>query len=162
MSGTNEYEVIQDFYNKRANAHASLFVASMFGLFSLLALMGRIVDRYSFAGSNLTVLILLSISYGLVWLFGLYSSLNFFFHATIAQHAEKKIVQDKDRRIIDKAKAKWKWIPKTFADFKGPKTSNTSEEEESRWFNNNKENAFVFFYFLIGLLPLIAFFLWFC
>lgn len=162
MSG-QEYEVIQDFDNKRANAHASLFVASMFGLFSLLALMGRIVDRTLPSFANYAVIILLLLSYIFVWFFGLYSLLNFFFYATVAHYAKGEIVKEKEVELIREAKRGWTWIPRKFASFKEPNiniSEQASERKEKR-FSHNKETVFVVIYFAIGLLPMVAFWIWF-
>jgi hypothetical protein len=78
------WTVIQDFNNKKANAHATIFIASLFGLFSILSLMGRLFSPISSINSsgnyNVTVFILLSFSYWLIWAFGLYSLGNFTYY----------------------------------------------------------------------------------
>jgi len=67
-------KVIQDFNNKKANSHATIFVASMFALFTVLSIAQRIVIQTSSKGSilNLPILGLSIASYILIWLFGLY------------------------------------------------------------------------------------------
>lgn len=61
--------VIQDFNNKKANAHAAIFVASMFALFTVLSLAQRIVVNVvnDTVNLNLCILILSSVSYWLIW-----------------------------------------------------------------------------------------------
>jgi len=76
--------VVQDFYSKRAVAHASFFVASVFGLFTVLRL---IYEMNPYPASQFT----LSVVYIGVWIFGGYSFLNFSFYATIANSAQKAI-----------------------------------------------------------------------
>jgi hypothetical protein len=166
---------MQDFFNKRGNAHASFFVASMFGLFNLLALMGRFVDRSLFSVGNLGVIISLLLSYGFVWFFGLYSLLNFFFYATVAQIAERKIVGEMESELIDEVRKSWTLIPRRFASVKeqtkntSAQTSENKSEQASeqtfevkvKWLGRNKETLFVIAYVAIGLLSLVAFLIWF-
>lgn len=151
----NEYEVIQDFDNKRANAHASLFVASMFGLFTLLALMARILNRSM--PYFVIVLGLLFVSYVFVFVFGLYSLLNFFIYATVSEAAEEKIVEGKERELVEAID--WRGVEKIFV---GLKVASKEPEKDTRrkGFLRNKGTIFAFIYALIGWLPFIAFWIW--
>lgn len=151
----NVYEVIQDFDNKRANAHASLFVASMFGLFTLLALMARILDRTS--PNYVAIFVLFVISYGLIFLFGLYSLLNFFFYATVSQAAEEKIIEGKERQLVNSIP--WAGVEKVFVGMKMASEEPEKDTNRKR-FLRTKGTFFVVLYVLIGLLPLIAFMIW--
>jgi hypothetical protein len=151
MSEKNRsYSVIQDFDNKRANAHATLFVASMFGSFTLLSLVDRLVDIKVFSLSNCAIFGLLLFSYVLVGLFGAYSLLNFFLYATTSQIAERKIIEEKEGRMLTEAKKGWRGISKWFADFK--------ERKEEGLLKGRKEDILVFLYVLIVSLPMLAFF----
>jgi hypothetical protein len=161
MANTEQFKIIQDFDNKRANAFASLFIASMFGLFGLLGVMVRIHDSPSFFNGS-AIYFLLS-SYILVWIFGLYSLLNFFFYATVAQLAETQITGETRNNLIRNVIDEWAWIPRTFANFKVQiKKAVASEGKKVAgpskfiWFRVHKETIFVVLYILIGLLPLFA------
>jgi hypothetical protein len=149
--------VIQDFNNKKANSHATIFVASMFSLFTVLSLSQRIVAKEfpSFLCWNTLVLALSLVSYGLIWLFGLYSFLNFSYYSTVAQRAEEQLVQDLDRKLISHYKSKWTGILKRFASFKVPNTDDDGTGQGT--FRRNNEAISVLFYFIIGFLPLLAF-----
>lgn len=157
-----QYEVIQDFHNKRANAFASLFVASMFGLFTLLSLMERIVDLTS-------PLILLILCYLTVFGFGLYSLLNFSYYATVAQIAKWQIkdVQKTETKLLEGITKERTWFFRSFAYLKVRPlvaASKASKQKQGyfKWsavasgFIRYKDHIFVIFYFVIGLLPLIV------
>jgi hypothetical protein len=81
--------VAENFYSSRTVAHASFFVASIFGSFTILALMKR-----EFVSS-----VLLSIIYWLVFLFGVFSFLNFSRYAIRAQIAEGKTANEAETFI---------------------------------------------------------------
>lgn len=122
----SKYTVIQDFDNKRANAHATLFVASMFGSFTLLSLTDRLVDVKVFSLNNCAIFGLLLFSYVLVVLFGAYSLLNFFLYATTSRIAEKKVIGEggeEEGKIAEEVKQGRKGIEKWFVDFKQRKES---------------------------------------
>lgn len=147
--------VIQDFNNKKANAHATIFVASMFALFTVLSLAQRIVTKVSSNCSipNFTVLWLSIVSYLLIWVFGLYSMLNFTYYSTVSQRAEEKIVGDMERQLISSYKKGWKGVFKLFASFKVP-------DGDQGFIRRNNEWMSIIIYSTIGLLPFIAFIIW--
>jgi hypothetical protein len=169
------YSVIQDFDNKRANAHASLFVASMFGSFAILSLMDRLlnpIDRSKvFSSSNYVIFGLLFSGYVLVGLFGAYSLLNFFFYATTSQHAERKIIGGKEKEVVEETKKGLKGILKWFADFKvhpsiEPEPKEKASEKETSFIDRSidrikgrNQDIFVALYVLIISLPMLAFFI---
>lgn len=112
--------VIQDFNNKKANAHAAIFVASMFALFTVLSLAQRIVVNVvnDTVNLNLCILILSSVSYWLIWFFGLYSIGNFTYYSTVAQKAEEGIIGYSELNLIKEHLKGWKGFFKFFASFK--------------------------------------------
>jgi hypothetical protein len=128
----------------------------MFGLFSLLALMKGIINQTSSGTVNNAITFLLVFSYLLVWFFGLYSLFNFFHYATLAQRAMYKIVGARENELLEEAKNEWSWIIRTFSKLKNP------TEGSGLRLKNIKEYLFLICYSLIGFLPLIALFLWFC
>ena len=145
--------VIQDFNNKKANSHATIFVASMFALFTVLSLATRIVAQASFSISNCTVLFFSSVSYILIWIFGLYSALNFSYYSTVSQRAEEAIVCGLDRQLISSYMEDWKGPLRRFANFKVP--------PDQGWFRKKLEWTIIIGYFVIGVLPFLAFLIWF-
>jgi len=147
--------VIQDFNNKKANSHATIFVASMFSLFTVLSLTQRIINKSfpSFLCWNTLILFLSIISYGLIWFFGLYSLLNFSYYSTVAQRAEQQLVKGMDRNLINNYKSEWTGIVKKFASFKVP-------DKEQGKLRRNNEVISICVYSIIGILPLIAFLVW--
>ena len=157
MSEKDPYLVIQDFDNKRANAHATLFVASMFGSFTLLSLTDRLVDLKVFSFSNCAIFGLLLLSYVLVGLFGAYSLLNFFLYATTSQIAEREIIRDKEREMVIEAKKGFGIILKWFVDFKTPDPKEKASEKGDSLLRRRKGEILVFLYFLIVSLPMLAF-----
>jgi len=163
-----ELPVIQDFYSQRAIAHAGFLVVSMFGLFTLLALLRNGVDKGSFSSIvwswdllwswiyawNSRLLVALSISYWLVWLYGLYSYLSFSFYASVAQLALEKTTKY-DSKLIDKAKNRHNGIIKWFFDFK--KGKHAKEPPDLKYKIRDKTlTIFLIVYLLIGLLPFLA------
>ena len=161
-------KIIQDFHNKKANAHATIFVASMFALFSVLSLMTKIVTNVS----SLAFLFS-TISYSIIWLFGGYSLLNFFFYTTISQCAKHKITKGTDKTLFDEAIETWDGVLKLYArKVKLPKldikvTKESSKQSRARFYGRLrglssyllKHNAdiFVFLYCIVGWFPFIAF-----
>ena len=79
-----------DFYSDRAVAHASFFLASLFGLFSVLSL----------AQNQHTLKCVWAIPYWLLFLGSLYTFVNFSFYATYAQ----KITEEADMYEVEKVK----------------------------------------------------------
>jgi len=153
--------IVQDFFSKRAVAHASFFVASIFGLFTILSFMEKSISRIPLSEViwqlawdwNFARLILLSSTYWFIWLFGLYSFANFNFYATLAQHAEEKIAENKDNEIINESKKGLGGILKWFYDFK----SGLLQKGLSGWIRNHETILLSTLYFLlIGLFPFIS------
>ena len=100
--------IIQDFNNKKANSHATMFVASMFALFTILSLASRIVAPESYDTANIIVLTLSLVSYHCIWFFGLVFAGNFAFYSTVSQRAEEAIVQGLDKQLIDSYLETWR------------------------------------------------------
>lgn len=73
---------ICDFHSDRAEAHASFFLAFLFGLFAILAIV---------ASTDLPYEILLALPYGILFVGGLWSFANFSLYATYAEGIEKKL-----------------------------------------------------------------------
>jgi len=144
--------IVQDFFSKRAVAHASFFVASMFGLFTILSFMERDVNRISLAWNWNLRLSLLSATYWFIWLFGFYSLGNFGYYATLAQHAEEKIAENKDNEIINESKKGLGRILKWFYDFK----SGHRKEGLFGWVRKHNTIMFFLFYIVIGFFPFIS------
>ena len=164
--------VIQDFNNKKANSHATIFVASMFALFTVLSLASRIVLAASFSFSNCLILSFSLISYILILIFGFYSMLNFSYYSTISQRAEEEIIGDLNNQLISKYVREWKGILKWFADNKmpnlekeKPKKKIQPEIESNEIFKkplvSGNLKLFLIVYVIIGLLPFFAFLIWF-
>jgi hypothetical protein len=152
---------VQDFFSKRAVAHASFFVASIFGLFTILSLMEKFVNRMPFYGIiwqlawdwNFARFLLLSSSYWFIWLFGLYSFANFGYYATLAQRTEEKIAEGKEIEIIDETKKKLGRRLSWFYGFK----SGLSQRGLSGWIRSHGTILLSILYFLlIGLFPFIS------
>jgi hypothetical protein len=159
----SDWNVIQDFNNKKANSHATIFVASMFALFTVLSLAQRIVSKESFSCSNYIVLILSLVSYILIWFFGFYSILNFSFYSTVSQRAEERIIGNTERQLIMIERKKWKGILRIFSNYKVPdydEGQGLVGKTISSPVNKNLE-IFVIIYVIIGFLPLVAFLIWF-
>ena len=148
--------VIQDFNNKKANSHATIFVASMFALFSVLSLAQRIVSKSALAIStwNNVIFVLSIASYAVIWFFGLYSLLNFFYYSTVANRAEYRLVRGMERALVEEYKSSWKWVSKNFASFKVP-------EKPQNLIRRNTQAIGICVYGVIGFLPLSAFLVWF-
>jgi hypothetical protein len=150
----DKLRVSQDFNNKKANSHATIFVASMFALFTVLSLATRIVKTpisSNCALSNYAVLGFSIFSYILIWLFGFYSLANFAYYSTAAFHAEHRIVGGMDRELMSGYMEGKKNIFRTFVSFK--------LNSEGRIRRNN-EWISVLIYLAIGLLPFFAFIIW--
>jgi hypothetical protein len=153
--------IVQDFFSKRAVAHASFFVASIFGLFTILSLMEKFINRMPFYGViwqlawdwNSARFLLLSSSYWFIWLFGLYSFANFGYYATLAQKAEEKIVENKDIEIIKESKEKHGRALNWFYNFK----SGLQQKGLFGWVRrHNAIMFFLFYFFVIGFFPFIS------
>jgi hypothetical protein len=147
--------VIQEFNNKKATTHATIFVASMFALFTVLSLAQRIINKSfpSFLCWNTLTFSLSIASYVLIWIFGLYSFFNFSYYSTVAQRAEDQVVKGRDRALILNYIPQWTGLLKKFARFKVPEKAESVQAE----IRNSNEGITVIVYILIGLLPLIAF-----
>lgn len=78
------------FYSSRAEAHASFYIGSLFGLFTILAIV------YSNDGLRIGEKILWSLVFWSLFGMGLYVFMNFCYYATLAD-----IVRDKIVLIID-------------------------------------------------------------
>jgi hypothetical protein len=128
----------------------------MFALFTVLSLATRIVAQASFSISNCTVLFLSSVSYILIWFFGLYSIGNFTYYSTVAQRAEEEIVLGMDKRLAEEYKNEWSIVFRVFANFK----LNEGQGRIRTAIRNNNEYASIIGYIVIGLLPLLAFLIW--
>lgn len=99
-----------DFHSDRATAHASFFVASIFGLFTTLSL-------YPYA-SKVWLMGLLAVSFWFIWGFGAYSLYNFGRFAAIAQGILSKIremgstteIESEEVKRWDKRHVKFMWF----------------------------------------------------
>lgn len=153
------FTVLQDFYSKRAVAHASFFVASIFGLFTVLSFIERVlpsvvtVNQIFLLPLKSVGYLLLYIIYWLIWLFGLYSLYNFGLYSTKSQHAEVKLAEKQDALIRGEIKNDTKF-PKNYLAFK----DQDQEHKSLSWLKRNNLAIFVLFYLLFGLLPFIALF----
>jgi hypothetical protein len=147
-------KIIQDFNNKKANSHATIFVASMFALFTVLSLATRVMEPISVKPPNYLVLSLCSISYFLILLFGMYAALNFTYYSTISQNAEEAIVCGFDRQFINKSMKDWRGTVKIFAKFKVP-------IKGQGWLRRKLDWIIIIGYLMSGILPFIAFIIWF-
>lgn len=148
------FGIIQDFNNKKANSHATIFVASMFGLFTILSLAQRISKLFSNPIYDYTILGFSVASYVLIWFFGLYELLNFFYYSTTAFLAEDRLVVGLETELATVYRKEGKGLPKRFALFKVP-------EKPQGFVRKNNEQISIVVYIAIGLLPLIAFLIWF-
>jgi len=74
-----------DFYSDRAVSHATLLVACVFGLFTVLTLL---------KGTSVTIKIVYTFTYWLLWASGLYELFNFNHYATEAEKI-RQIIQSK-------------------------------------------------------------------
>lgn len=151
-------KVIQDFNNKKANSHATIFVASMFALFTVLSLATRIVKSTDGLVLNCPILGLSIATYILIWFFGLYSIGNFAYYSTVAQRAEEKIVRGMDKRLVEEyihesARSR---VFRKFANFK----LNEGQGHTLTKIRSNNEYASIIIYIIIGFLPLLAFLIW--
>jgi len=118
----NGYAVVQDFYSKRAVAHASFFVASVFGSFTILTFMERCYERLSSNGiASIMTLVLLSLTYWAIGGLGFYSFMNFSNYSNLAQHAEQKGAGKVDKEIRDEARKIQGKATGWFADIKSSK-----------------------------------------
>ena len=158
---SNDLTIIQDFNNKKANAHATIFVASMFALFTFLSLATRITQKVSISAPspipNMCIIGLSILSYWIIWGFGLYSLGNFTYYSTLAQGAERKLVAwKKERRLIKEYENEWSKVFKIFVDFK----HNENQGHIMSQIRRNNEQLSIMVYFLIGVLPFAAYIVW--
>lgn len=136
--------IVQDFYSKRAVAHAGFVVTSMFGLFSMLQLM---------KSSSFERFMVLGIVYWLIWVFGLYSFGSFGYYASVAHYALREIT-DYDIGLIDKAKKTHNRAVRWFLDYK--KGQATGDEKGLKYrLRNWALLSFIIVYLLIGLIPFL-------
>jgi phosphotransferase system glucose/maltose/N-acetylglucosamine-specific IIC component len=142
------FAVVQDFYSKKAVAHASFLVASMFGLFTILAFAERTLGN----PPSYLNFFLLAITYWSIWVFGLYSMFNFSLYATMAQHAERHAAMNEDDQVKDEVKKSSNRILKPFVDFKMA----SANEKIKFGVRSHFDYVFLVFYVLIGILPFLA------
>ncbi len=99
---------IQHFYSARTVAHATFFLSSIFGLFTILSLIVNmkipsIVQANGLISVQfLAVAICLLFPYIIVWFFGLYSLFNYKYYAAVAEAAQAKIVGPVAGQLIRK------------------------------------------------------------
>jgi hypothetical protein len=134
--------IVEDFYSTRAVAHASFFVASVFGLFAILELMER---RFS-----MTSLALLSLAYWIVWAFGLFSFLNFCRNALRANYAERMIASQAEGLINQQIR-----------DATGQEklVRGFDRLRSVKWITNHDKYLFLVVYSGVGVIAFIAFLL---
>lgn len=130
----------EDFYSARAVAHASFFVASVFGLFTILAFMET---------SSMVSKALLSVTYWVVWGFGLYSFLNFSRYAVHAQQAESRTTRQVKPLIYPNETAKGQ--EKIIRGFE--------RLRRCEWVSRHDIYLFLGIYFAVGVLVFVAFLL---
>jgi hypothetical protein len=136
-----QLSVVEDFYSTRAVAHASFFVASIFGLFAILAFM----ERFTMVSK-----ILVSFAYWAVWSGGLYSFMRFSFYSGRAQAAQRRTTKDAEKL--------WDVVPE---NPKGQQTIPSIFEKvrSSRFVKRHDLAMFVIAYAFIGCLVFVAFWL---
>jgi len=83
----SELSALLEFYSNRATAHASYFVAFVFGLFTIFGLAQNVANIYE---QRITLLILSWV----VWLSGYYCLLNFGFYSFLAERIKNAIGGD--------------------------------------------------------------------
>jgi hypothetical protein len=133
-----------------------------FALFTVLSLAQRIINKSVFSLSwNSLNLCLLVTGYVLIWIFGLYSWLNFCYYSTVAHLTERKLVGGMERELVTEYKATWKGISKRFASFKVPDEPQNLIDKALNLIRSNNEGIAVCVYVAIGFLPLAAFLIWF-
>jgi hypothetical protein len=130
--------VAEDFYSSRTVAHASFFVASIFGSFTILALMER----------EFVSLVLLSIIYWFVFLFGVFSFLNFSRYAIRAQIAERKIANEAETFIKQELEKSTTRQDKLIRQF--------DRRRASPKIANIDKYLFLIVYFAVGLIAFVA------
>jgi len=89
--------IMVDFYSDRAEAHATLFLAFLFGLFTILTI----------AGNENTYKWIWTIPYWLLFLGGVHTFLNFSYYATHAQKITEEIScyeVPEVKKVLDKVK----------------------------------------------------------
>ncbi len=142
--------VLQDFYSKRAVAHASFFIASVFGLFAVLALMERYSEKIRSDSSVTAVLALLSLVYLSVGALGVYSFMNFTNYSNRAQKAVGRTAKKADESIRELK------TPKTSQD----KLLMTFENMKScKWFKDHNMFLFLSAYIAVVAFAYVAFLL---
>ena len=173
MEGNVEREnlaTIQDFYSKRTVAHASFFLSSLFGLFSLLSLMTIVKVQGSTFLRTEGILILLLVPYGIVWFFGLYSLFNFRYYAAIAEASQVKMVGNEAGTLIGEALIKkeaeemkkhkrvLRFFHRLMKSLYESKAGLPEVEKNNRIYqlNRHKMKIFLLFYIILGLLPLVT------
>jgi hypothetical protein len=134
--------IVEDVYSTRAVAHASFFVASLFGLFTILALI--LMERLSITSS-----VLLSITYWLVWSFGLFSFLNFSRYATRANRAIEKTASEATKLVSKQIENATCLQDKIVRWFEGLRSD--------KWLRNRDKTLFIIAYIAIGLFGYVAF-----
>ena len=159
---TSRLAALLDFYSDRAVAHASFFVASVFGTFSLLFL---VKNWYS--------LVLVAMPYSILVLFGIYSLLNFGKYASLAEKTKNLFYPftrtwrddvEIERDLADewsekdrKNKSYSMFFHRHFIKFVGSFTSKGPKTKESLPSGYRKVFYGIIVYVLvIGLLPFIA------
>jgi len=169
---------IQDFYSARTVAHATFFLSSLFGLFTILSLMVNMkipsmIQANGFISVQfLAMAICLLFPYIIVWFFGLYSLFNYKYYAAVAEAAQVKIVGRVagdliKETLIKKEKEKIKTRNRVLCYFHGLMKSlyeaksglpEEMEEEKKLVYKLNRHKMWIFllFYIVLGLLPLIA------
>lgn len=148
------YCAIIQFHSDRAIANASFLIASVFGLFVILALMpSSPADLLSIKGLSLAV------TYGFLWGFGLYSLLNFGYYADNAQVAVDKIKLrngiNLEKTILDEAykRTSSKW----FHRFKRGGKEDLKKNRIIAFLRSVKSLLlFPSYIVVIGLLPFVA------
>jgi hypothetical protein len=167
-----QMEVIQNFYSTRAVAHASFFVASIFGLFTILALMESSFQKLSNYWSWIA-LGLLSITYWGVFVIGLHSFLKFGRYSIYAQIAarltsgqaddwilDSKLVEDNIRAeyTIGAKVMKWVKATKLARAMKRTKTTRrTNSLKLNEWFSRHNKDVYKWSYFGISISAFFAF-----
>ncbi len=140
----DSYRVIQDFYSKRAIAHASFLVASIFGLFTILSILrGMMNEPWNLARTFLVV------SYWGVWAFGAYSFLNFGYYASLSHDALLKIARDQNDSLIKDSTAKHQIPVKWFFELKAGR-------EHAGWVRRHNVMIVSFLYIVLGIFLFFA------
>lgn len=98
-----QVEIVQNFYSTRAVAHASFFVASIFGLFTVLALMDSSFLELSSNWSSWAALVLLSFTYWGVFAVGWHSFMKFSQYSIYAEYAESLTAQKANELVVTRS-----------------------------------------------------------